>query len=272
MSRIIWEYAPRVAEARKRPHRHAVPFRLMKGRDEAAYERAQSLFEIPILVLALAFLPIAVAPMVLPLSPEIEAALEAAAWLIWGMFVFEYVVLLYLAPDRRRMVRTHVLDLVIIVLPFLRPLRAARVLRLLRAGSAVGRAGQAVRRLTGRRGFRGFLAVVLGVIVSCGVLVWAFEHNAPEAQITSVADGLWWALVTATTVGYGDMVPVTAEGRGVAVLMMLVGIALLSVVTANIAAFFVEEEEQSELADVREQLVRLERILLAQQEEARERQ
>jgi voltage-gated potassium channel len=76
-------------------------------------------------------------------------------------------------------------------------------------------------------------------------------------------------LVTATTVGYGDVVPVTAEGRGVAVALMLVGVALLSVVTANIAAFFVEESDaadRGELVEVRERLERIERLLLEVEE------
>ena len=98
------------------------------------------------LALALAFLPIVVVPLLVELPAASRQALEGAAWLIWAAFVAEYGIKLYLAPDRRHMVRTHVLDLVIIVFPFLRPLRALRALQLLRvahAGAALGRAGVA---------------------------------------------------------------------------------------------------------------------------------
>jgi voltage-gated potassium channel len=227
-----------------------------------AYERFQRAAELPMLVLALLFLPILLAPMLLDLTSAAETALEVGAWMIWGVFATEYVVLLYLAPVKREMIRTHVLDLVIIVLPFLRPLRAVRALRLLRTGAAIGRGGVALRRIATRRGFRGFVLLVLGVIAAGGTMTWAFERGHPDGQIGSLVDGVWWAVVTSTTVGYGDMVPVTPEGRGVAVLLMLVGIALLSVVTANVAAFFVEESaEGSGNEDVLARLDRIERLL-----------
>lgn len=213
------------------------------------------------LVLALLFIPLLVVPATVDLSEATEAAFEAASWLIWGAFAFEYLAKLHLAPDRGNMVRTHVLDLVIIVLPFLRPLRAARLLRLLRAGSAIGRALVAWRRMFGRRGFKAFLAVVLLVIAASGILAWLLERGGADPQITSPIDGIWWAIVTSTTVGYGDMVPVTGPGRGVAVLLMLVGVALLSVVTAQIAAFFVESDDQVDLTRIDARLDRIERLL-----------
>jgi voltage-gated potassium channel len=247
--------------------------RLRRGRDQRAYERFSNAVELPMLVLALLFLPILLAPLLLELSVSVAAGLEAAAWMIWAAFVFEYGAKLFLAPDRRTMVRTHVFDLVIIVLPFLRPLRAARLLRVLHAGSALGRAGVSVRRLLSRRGFSGFLLVVFSTMVLAGLLTWVFERPQQHSQIASPLDGVWWALVTSTTVGYGDRVPLSAEGRGVAVLLMLVGIALLSVVTANIAAFFVEEGDEAaeraraavDIQALHDRLERMERMLIAAQ-------
>lgn len=226
-------------------------------RSEAAYRRFEQAAQWPLLVLSVAFVPVLLGPVVLDLGAQTAQALEVTAWLIWGVFAFEYVALLYLAPDRWTMVRTHKLDLLIVALPFLRPLRAFRVLRLLLAGLAFARAGAGAKRLLGRRGFAKFLAVAGGVIAGCGTIAWLFERQAEGGEIVTVADGLWWALVTATTVGYGDMVPVTAEGRGIAVLLLLVGVALLSVVTANIAAFFVEESD-GEVRELKAQLDRIE--------------
>lgn len=231
-----------------------------RGRDREAYERAQELLEWPMIVLSVAFVPIILAPLLWDLPASTAGALEAAAWLIWAAFAGEYLLLLWLAPDRWHMVRTHVLDLLIVVLPFLRPLRAARVFRLLRLAAVAGRFTQGVRRVLGRRGFTPFLAVVGAVVAGCGVGVWILERDVDGAQITTVGDGLWWAIVTSTTVGYGDVVPVTNAGRGVAALLMFVGVALLSVVTANIAAFFVEEPN-AEHAELVERLDRLEQLL-----------
>jgi voltage-gated potassium channel len=71
------------------------------------------------------------------------------------------------------------------------------------------------------------------------MLVLLFEKDG-GGRIDDYGTALWWAMATVTTVGYGDNVPVTAEGRGVAIVLMLVGIAFFSWVTANIAAFLVE--------------------------------
>ena len=191
--------------------------------------------------------------------------IDAAYLFLSAAFAVEYLVKLYLAPDRWRMVRTHLFDLALIVLPFLRPLRTARALRVLRRVAVAGRAATALRRITARRGFRGFLVVVIAVTCLGGVLMWIVERGHNDAVQTPV-DGIWWAITTATTVGYGDVFPVTSEGRAVAVLLMLVGIALVSVVTASIAAFFVEEDDNG-LTEMRERLARIEALLQNQRGE-----
>jgi len=71
--------------------------------------------------------------------------------------------------------------------------------------------------------------------------VTSVERDAAEANIASFGDGLWWALTTMTTVGYGDRFPVTLEGRLVAAALMLAGIAVLGVLTASIAAWFLSQ-------------------------------
>ncbi len=69
--------------------------------------------------------------------------------------------------------------------------------------------------------------------------VYDAERGAPDASIVTYGDAVWWGFTTITTVGYGDAYPVTGEGRLVAVLLMLGGIALLGVVTAAVASWFV---------------------------------
>ncbi len=90
------------------------------------------------------------------------------------------------------------------------------------------------------------------------MLVLSVEEGA-DSSIESFGDALWWATTTITTVGYGDTYPVTGPGRGVAAFLMISGIALFGVLTANIAAFFVERTTEGD--DEREVSAKLDEIL-----------
>jgi voltage-gated potassium channel len=83
------------------------------------------------------------------------------------------------------------------------------------------------------------LCVAAVLLAGCGVVYWWIEPRTPE-----LADGLWLAFVTASTVGYGDFVPSTPASRAFSVLVVLLGFAVLSLVTAAIAATFVESQER----------------------------
>lgn len=225
----------------------------------ARYERWAERVEIPMLVLSVLLIPVVMMPVMEDLSPEAERALEQLGVVIWLAFVAEYVTLLALSPDRWHTVRTRKIELLLVVLPLLRPLRLVRVVRLAKAGTAFVRATQAFRRLMGRPGFVSTLATVTALILASGGLVAIAEHDQPDSTITGLGDGLWWALVTCATVGYGDEFPVTATGRFIAVVLMLAGISGLSVVTANVAAYFVADDE--DIPELAHQLDRIERQL-----------
>lgn len=90
------------------------------------------------------------------------------------------------------------------------------------------------------------------------------ERHAPGAHITTFPDALWWAATTVTTVGYGDTFPVTGTGRLVAAALMVVGISLVSIITATIAAWFLDQTHEAataERADLAERLQKVEAIL-----------
>src|SRR4026207_1731213 len=90
----------------------------------------------PMLVLSLAIIPLLVIPLAADLSPSSERTLFALDWFLWAAFALEYGIRLYLAPSKGQFMRANVIDLVVVVVPFLRPLRvmrSARMLRLLRA-------------------------------------------------------------------------------------------------------------------------------------------
>jgi voltage-gated potassium channel len=180
-------------------------------------------------------------------------ALEAILTGVWLLFGIDYVVRLCLAERKWRFVGTHLLDLVILLLPMFRQLRVLRLIMVI---------GALNRRL--RNDARGKVIIyVVGTVVLVGFVaslaVLEAERYAPEATITSFGQAVWWTLATISTVGYGDSYPVTFEGRLVAASLMVAGIALLGVVTASLASWFVEnlrrtEEVAQEVEETEEQL------------------
>jgi voltage-gated potassium channel len=194
----------------------------------------------------------------------VEATFYALDWFVWGAFAFEYVVRLALTDRRWQFVRREWPDLLIIVLPFLRPLRvvrSARALRLLRLGrlvSVLSKASQQGRRILVRHKLHYAVLVTMVVVLGAAALILAVEEGG-GGSIDSFGDALWWAVTTVTTVGYGDMFPVTPAGRGIAAFLMVAGIALFGVLTANVAAFFIEKDQQRD--PVSEQLAEILRRL-----------
>jgi voltage-gated potassium channel len=220
------------------------------------------------LVLSLAIIPLLIIPLVADLSPASERTLFALDWFLWAAFALEYGIRLYLAPSKGHFVRSNVIDLVVVVVPFLRPLRvmrSARMLRLLRAarvGAFLLRGIDAVKDVLTRHKLHYVLLVATVVTVGAGLIVAELERGTPDASIKSTSDGLWWAITTVTTVGYGDAIPQTAAGRGFAVLLMLVGVGLFGLLAASLASFLIERDlpEPEEVAAFREIIERLERI------------
>lgn len=166
-----------------------------------------------------------------------------ATWLTWGLFVADYAVRLALAADRPRWVLRHLFDLMILALPLLGPLRLLRALILF--GALQKSLGHAVR---GR--------IVVYTVTGVGLLiyvaslgVYAQERGQPGATINSFGNALWWSITTVTSVGYGDLYPVTVPGRLIAVSLMIGGISLLGVVTGSLASWIVQRVAEEEQAD-----------------------
>jgi len=116
------------------------------------------------------------------------------------------------------------------------------------------------------RATQAIVAAAMLLVFISALAVLDAERRTPKANIRGFSDALWWAATTVTTVGYGDRYPVTGTGRLVAVALMLVGISLLGLVTASVAAFFVSATRKAvadEDEDIREHLRRLEGELAA---------
>jgi voltage-gated potassium channel len=93
---------------------------------------------------------------------------------------------------------------------------------------------------------------VVGLLMFGSLAVLSVERDAPNGNIKTLGDAVWWSFTTMTTVGYGDHAPTTGLGRMLAVGLMLSGIALLGVVTANIATWFIARFERDDMAEQRQ--------------------
>ncbi len=187
-------------------------------------------------------------------------------YLAWAAFATDYVIRVVLAEERLRFVRTRPVDLLAVLLP------AVRALRLVVAVARLAALAQRTRsdRVLLTTGLLSATVVLAGAAVELEA-----ERDAADATITTYGDALWWAVTTVTTVGYGDRYPVTAEGRLIAAVLMVVGIATMGAVTAAIAARLLKAdvEEEAPLLDERIQELeaavrRLTAVLESQRNEA----
>lgn len=231
---------------------------MMRLQNADRLNRLERWTEWPLTILALALIPLLLAPYLFSLSSRTKSILVDIDYLIWGLFAVDLVTKVTIAPRRLSYLRRHWIDVLLVAVPLLRPLRVARSVRAaraigaLRVSSSIGRAVVGGRRILTRHGLQYILAVATGVIVLASALIPLAERDEADATITSFSDGLWWAITTVTTVGYGDTYPKSSLGRGVGVLLMVLGISLFSAVTANVAAFFVEEREDLVAVELRE--------------------
>jgi voltage-gated potassium channel len=190
--------------------------------------------EWPLALVAVVFLSIySVQVLARPHGPEARV-LWLASWLAWSLFVIDYFVRLILASNRRQWFVQHLFDLLIVVVPVIRPLRLLRLVVLVGAlQKAIGDA------------FRGRILVftVSGVVLLIYVASLAIlqtERDQPGAKIDSFGKAVWWAVNTVTTIGVNDLGPITMTGRVIAVLLMAGGITLIGVVTASLASWIVQ--------------------------------
>jgi voltage-gated potassium channel len=183
----------------------------------------------------------------------LRLVLEIALWVVWLVFAVDYVVRLALAENKPRFIVRHLFDLLAVLLPVVRQLRVLRLVTVLQvlnkrlAGKVRQRVGIYVAGVT----------LIVGLCASLAVL--DAERYQVNATITTFGDAVWWTLTTITTVGYGDRFPVSLEGRLVAGLLMVGGIALLGVITGTIASWVVEK-----LSGVEQELKETDETLLAE--------
>jgi len=169
-----------------------------------------------------------------PVPSSTQALLNIVQWVSWIAFATDLIYGLSNAKSKKNYLKKHPLEVAAVLLPFLRPLRLMRVISF---------GGLAIQKVAIGRQFaitiKVFLASIFVAYISA-VQITITERAVEGSNIKNFGDGLWWAITTVTTVGYGDRYPTTTEGRFIAVALMIMGISLMGVITASVAAWFVK--------------------------------
>ena len=137
------------------------------GRNQEAYDRFSQAVEVPLMVVTILWLPVLIVPLVRPVHGSVAETLAVIDYMVWALFALEYVIKLYLSPSRAHFFKTHILDLLIVAVPFFRPLRIGRLARLARLGRVGIVAGRAIGRGKSVLTHKGlhFVLLAVGIIV-----------------------------------------------------------------------------------------------------------
>ncbi|MGB0386599.1 MAG: ion transporter [Ardenticatenaceae bacterium] len=218
--------------------------------DGKANEKSQkklSFIDALILILSIYVIIQLIVEELVPLSPQVLKVLAIVDTAICFVFLADFFIRLWRSEDKKTFLKWNWIDFISSI-PMLEAFRVGRFVRVMRV----------FRLLRGARSAKMLLAfafknrkrsVPLSVAtMSIVLLIWAAVsvlavEVTPESNITNASDALWWSFVTMTTVGYGDLYPVTLEGRLIAAVLMAAGIGLLGTLTALMTSFFVDGSE-----------------------------
>jgi voltage-gated potassium channel len=236
------------------PFRRSIAGQRGETRATVAWERVMYW---PLTIAALAFLVAYTFQVIGDLAGAWSYVCSAVVTVTRIMFITDYFVRLSMSRPKKLWVRTHLFDILVVLLPTLRPVRLLGAFtRLASFSHSVGSSLRAQMLIYGA-------GTALLLIWQSSLAVLGAERHAPGASITSFGDAVWWAFCTVTTVGYGDFTPVTVQGRVVAVLLMIGGVVLLGLITATFSSWVIERISRGHQEQMPATRADVERVLAA---------
>ena len=217
--------------------------------------RLGKFFDIALILAILSSVTVVMLDSVPEIAERYHGVLRLAEWFFTGVFTIEYVARLWCVASKKKyalsffglidlfsVIPTYLSLLIpgIEVLADVRILRVVRVFRILKLVQYMGEAEVLVATLKASRfKIAVFLITVMSIAVVIGSMIYLIE--GPENGFTSIPRGLYWSIVTVTTVGYGDVTPQTGLGQALAAILMVMGYALIAVPTGLFSAEFVQQ-------------------------------
>lgn len=212
-------------------------------------DRIERVTRYPMALVGIAWLVLAVIILSTDVKHSASIALVGTLFVLWAVTLVEYLVRLVVTPNRRGYLRRRWIEPATVVVPTFQSwhfIGIEKVCLLVQEGAL------RVEIILKHHSLFRVLLAAAGTLFVGAWLVLLFEENAPTSNIHNYADALWWAMVTVTTVGYGDRFPVTAGGRTVSVILMLVGIGLIGVLTATVASVFIQEHAAANHEEIKQ--------------------
>lgn len=218
-------------------------------------EQIEDWLEMPMLILGFVWLVL----LIIDLIWGVNRFFEVVSNVIWIIFVIDFAVRFFLAPNKLAYLKNNWLTAISLVLPALRILRIARVLRVLQAirgvrlvrvVSSLNRGMRSLRASMTRRGFGYVIALTLIVALVGAAGMYAFENNNSDGRgLNNYGTALWWTAMIMTTMG-SEYWPQTPEGRVLCFLLALYAFAVFGYVTATLATFFVGRDADDDSAEI----------------------
>lgn len=229
---------------------------------EELREKLDRYLDLPLALASLVVVLLVIIQLTGEVSEPWSGRMETLSWALWGLFFLEFAAKFALAPIKRRYLREHWLDVLVVLLPFLKFLRLARVLRATRALPIFrllvfgGRGSSSALTLLRRRRL-GQLGIVSVMVILLGASVgYLLEVDADGGRIENFGDALWWSATTITTVG-SELYPVTAGGRILAFILMIYAIGVFSYFIGAIASVLVDFDSRQKVEPETENGVQL---------------
>ncbi|MDY6866233.1 MAG: potassium channel family protein [Halobacteriota archaeon] len=230
----------------------------MPSKNELA-TKIEKMIETPMVVLALLVIPVLIIELeILQTNPNLVFIARKIDDSIWFAFLLEYLVLVSLYDNKISFTKRSWLNLIILALSppmfspegfalvrslrSLRALRLFRALRSLRVLIALRRGVKPILNVFIKNSMHYVTLITIILIILSGIAFSWIEYQ--DNSIQGIFQGIWWAITTVTTVGYGDLYPESESGRILAIVVMIIGIGFVSVLTANIASYFVEKDRE----------------------------
>ena len=211
-------------------------------------DRIERATRYPMALLGIAWLVIGIAVVTTDVNGSASILLVGILFTLWVILLVEYVVRLVITPDRRGYLKRRWVEPAPVAVP---PLQGWRLVGIEKMSLLLREGELRVEAVLRHHSLFRVLIAAAATLFLGAWLVLLFEEHAKGGNIHDYSDALWWAIVTVTTVGYGDRFPVSGGGRAVAVILMLLGIGLIGVLTATVASVFVKEHTDANKEEFR---------------------